>query len=409
MVKLPPPSPPRRKSAASIDPDFDSRATVQALRSVRPTSVTVPPAAPGPGGRVVAALAVMTTLLVAGATTAWWVFDERDDEAAASDEAEAEAKGPSKSRVEDLIEDLQEDVLGADSAPDPDTYLADEDREQLTRLVDELRALSVGEPALVGLWAAGLAVEGKLDTACKRTTDHLPALWHAGGDVAASCDTLDARIARALLASTLRGGDEIEVVSVEDARGTDAFVAKVEAEEAPFEVWLSQDSGKLRIKLFDDDGKLYAEPSGDLDRVVGRWSVSHPRKPSPRLENVDQTTTEEIIVTRDGERWTLRHRVLSTYYGKPGARFRCNEEQNVEVGWSRELHGGAVNGGVLAKAAVGDKGESKAKRIGRDAEECKWSFNAITAAFVRSDAGKLTVWTTDGDAELEQVSFARSK
>jgi hypothetical protein len=359
---------------------------------------------------------------------------EATDVAAIMSRVQAAGGVPTKSTVDSLLRALQEDVLSKDATGlEVGRLVPKSDRQRLERLLREIRrreadariaaAKHLSPRAALSVWEARLSPNG---LASLRTTPvqqalgqcddavsffSAPTMPRATGAEERDCEAVGlAPLAWDLLAATLRWSGRPRSLATVRVEPSDEHNTLFRAELAapslprPITVWLTRHRGELRVKLFDEQGRVYARSAGDPMAMVGDWEVVHPPAEDGRVAGIERQTTERVHVTVNGNTLRAKVRALHTYRGGPGARFRCNEGDTVEIGESLELEG--TTAGATALLPTGS-----ASSIGRDANPCSnWSRDAGAAAVIQlTPAGELLLLRTTPEGKVERSLLRRSR
>jgi S1-C subfamily serine protease len=354
-----------------------------------------------------------------------------------------EATAPTTKQVSALLDKLQKELLllpnGERRNEREHGFVSTSELPQLRRLIDEVRrherdshvkpGATLSGRAAFGMWAAQLPgkplstyLSGDVQDAilaCERSSIRLVSLFNeVDGDdeveraALRHCDDLALRpIAWDLMAATMQWTGEERDYSVTKLERVDdaaeVYRAKVRVSDMNnlLTLWVTVDYGQLRIKLFDDEGKLYGVKSAaddDPSELAGEWQLLSPRAPSHGLVKTDQETAETISVSIQGEAVTVKHTIKRQYFATTKfGRFRCNSRRDIENGWAQSFSGSVENGVIVAKP------KQEAKPIGRDANRCKWGYRPDVMASFKLINGKLTMYRTDGINYPEAVELER--
>jgi hypothetical protein len=174
------------------------------------------------------------------------------------------------------------------------------------------------------------------------------------------------------------------------------------------DVWLATDGGRLRLKLFDKDGR----PTGlSVARTVatsayeGTWRRSEPRGEhdlAPGL-GADADTDERLVVAASpGGAMTITHQVHRHVYFTGGRRLACGGT-TLDLGLEQSFKGGLEDGSIVAFR------QNDAKAIGADMPRCS---RALTYApdqvtVLKLVGQKLVMYRTDGANFPETAEFHR--
>ena len=229
-----------------------------------------------------------------------------------------------------------------------------------------------------------------------------------------ACDELALRpLALDLTAATLqwRGKERSYTVSKLERVDDERFLyrAKVRASDLPnlLTLWVSQDNGQLRLKLFDNQKRLYGVKSlreTKTSELVGDWQLERPRTPSPLHNNAEQQRHETLSVSvENGREVSIKHLVDVRLFAAERKLFRCNSRREIQTGWTQRFTGKIVNGVVIAKPTT------KAVRRGSDASRCKWanSYRPDEVVVLKVVDSKLVMYRSDGRAFPDQAELER--
>ncbi len=323
-------------------------------------------------------------------------------------------------------------------------FIAASEIPRLRELIDEVRRherdshVAEGQKlsgrAALGMWAAqmpGKALATYLSpevqdalSACERSSVRLVSLFSGVGEsdiddkraaeaaAVQGCDDLALRpLAWDLMAATLQwtGSERDYTVSTleraDDASDVWRAKVRVSGMKNLLSLWITRDYGQLRVKLFDKDGRLYGVRSADdvdPSDIAGEWYVTKPRAPSHGLDNTEEETVENVSVSVQGRDVTVKHVVERRYFATSAAGlFRCNARREIENGWVQSFSGELDNGVILATP------KQEAKRIGRDADSCRWGYTPDAMVAFKLVNGKLAMHRTDGTGFPEMVELER--
>jgi hypothetical protein len=358
----------------------------------------------------------------------------------------ADATDPTPKQVAELLKKIESEYLllptSERSNEREHAYIAASELPRLRELIDEVRrherdsnvaeGAKLSGRAALGMWASQMPgkalgtyqsadVQASL-TACERSSIRMVSLFSEVGEgeidkkaehaAVQACDELALRpIAWDLMAATMQwtGGEHDYTVTTLDRVDDDSEVwrakVRIEGMKNLLTLWVTRDYGQLRIKLFDNDGKLYGVKSAkevDPSELAGEWRVSMPRAPSHGLANTEQETNETLTVSVEGNDVTVKHILERKYYATSTAGlFRCSARREIENGWSQSFSGKLDNGVILATP------KNEAKRIGRDASRCRWGYTPDAMVSFKLINGKLAMYRTDGIGYPQMVELER--
>jgi hypothetical protein len=201
------------------------------------------------------------------------------------------------------------------------------------------------------------------------------------------------------------------VVKVETV-DADAHVYRAQVRFADLDhlvdVWLASDGGRLRIKLFDKDGRpagLSAGRAVSASAFEGTWHRTEPRTARNFGKNfdadVDTMETVVVSVATDGV-VSVTHDLRRHIYENRG-RLPCGSGAKLDLGLEQMFSGMLDNGSVVA-ARQGD-----AKAIGADMWSCgrALTYDADRMIVLKLVDGKLEMYRTNGVEFPEVAEFER--
>jgi hypothetical protein len=174
------------------------------------------------------------------------------------------------------------------------------------------------------------------------------------------------------------------------------------------DVWFSTDGGRLRLKLFDNDGEasgMTAARSATPSAFQGTWHRSEPRTSHDVAKGVDaDADTDETLVvaiSTDGS-VSASHQFRRHIYMTGARRLSCGGNK-LDLGVEQSFAGSLHEGSVLAFK------QKDAKPLGADMGRCWQAFtyspDQVTVLKLVED--KLMMYRTDGVAYPEVAEFAR--
>jgi len=358
----------------------------------------------------------------------------------------AEQTEPSSEDVEKLLARLQREYLLLPVSQRADIrehdFMSTSELPRLRTLIDEIRRHErdsfrlPGAPlsgrAAFGVWAAQLPGKPletymaedvqKAIAKCERTSERLMGLF---GNIAddekkeaekaalEACDELALRpMSWDLLAATLqwtgkeRGYNVSKIERVDDEANIYRAMVKVSGLDNLLPLWLTTEYGALRVKLFDQDGKLYgvknaADPQPS--ELAGEWEMRQPRAPVPGLADAERERVETLSVSVSGRDVTIKHVVDEKRFAADRKVFSCNASRDVETGLVQSFAGKLDKGVVVATP------KSEARRTGRDAGYCLSDYSPDAVAVLKLIDKKLTMYRTDGSGFVQAIELTRKK
>jgi hypothetical protein len=359
----------------------------------------------------------------------------------------ADSTEPSAEQIAALLTTLQRDVLllpVPERVNEPEhSFISTAELPQLSRLIDELRRherdshrppeRKLSGRAAFGVWAAqlpGRPLETYMSEAvqesiakCERSSARLVSIFSEVVDdkqareaekaALDACDELAQRpLAWDLLAATLQwtGQEKSYTVSrverVDDESNVFRASVRVSGISNLLTLWLSTEYGQLRVKLFDNEGRLYGVKSAadpEPAQLSGEWELKQARAPALNLKDAEQERVETLSVTVTGRDVSVKHVVKQTLHATDNALFRCNASATIETGYDQGFAGKLEGGAVIATP------KDEGKRIGADSGSCTWGYRADAVAVFKLIGDKLVMYRSDGLAYPESVEFSRKK
>lgn len=201
-----------------------------------------------------------------------------------------------------------------------------------------------------------------------------------------------------------------KIESVDPERHVYRASTRFEGIDHVVDLWLATDGGRLRLKLFDTDGRpagLSAVQDAPASQFAGTWHRSEPRAAHDFGDGVDaDASTDETLVVSIGTDGTatathqIKRQVVFTGRRRPvcgGPTLDLGLEQS----FSGTLHDGAI---------VGFR-QKDARPIGRDMARC-WSLFTYTpdqVAVLKRVGDKLMMYRTDGVVFPEAAEFEAAR
>jgi S1-C subfamily serine protease len=194
-----------------------------------------------------------------------------------------------------------------------------------------------------------------------------------------------------------------KVESVDPVRHVYRASARFSGVDYLVDVWVATDGGRLRLKIFDDEGRatgLSAARTVDGSKFQGTWRRVEPRtaRNFGRDVNADVETDETMVVSvgTNGAA-NITHQIHRKIYVSSGW-----GKSSCDVGLDQAFAGTLQNGAIVSMP------QRDAKPTG-DVGRCWLAFPyaADQAAVLKVNGDKLTVYRTDGVAFPEAAEFRR--
>jgi S1-C subfamily serine protease len=199
-----------------------------------------------------------------------------------------------------------------------------------------------------------------------------------------------------------------KIESVDPERHVYRASTRFEGIDHVVDLWLATDGGRLRLKLFDAEGRpagMSAVQETPASQLTGTWRRSEPRAAHDFGGGVDaDSSTDETLVVSIGTDGTstVTHQVKRevTFTGR--RRPACGGvtlDLGLEQSFSGPLHDGAI---------VGFR-QKDARPLGRDMARC-WSLFTYApdqVAVLKRVGDKLLMYRTDGVVFPEAAEFER--
>ncbi|HEY3805579.1 MAG TPA: serine protease [Kofleriaceae bacterium] len=215
-----------------------------------------------------------------------------------------------------------------------------------------------------------------------------------------------------LTALALEWEGKVRDVSVVKVEAVDAGEYRAQVRFANLDhlvdVWLATDGGRLRLKLFDKDGRPAGLSAGRAVRASafeGTWHRTEPRTARSFGKNfdadVDTMETVAVSVATDGV-VSVTHDMRRHIYENRG-RLPCGSGAKLDLGFEQIFSGLLDNGSVVA-ARQGD-----AKAIGTDMWRCgsALTYDPDRVIVLKLVEGKLEMYRTNGVEFPEVAEFER--
>jgi S1-C subfamily serine protease len=174
------------------------------------------------------------------------------------------------------------------------------------------------------------------------------------------------------------------------------------------DVWLGGDGGRLRLKLFNNDGQasgLSVARSVDPSALQGTWRRSEPRTARTIAKGLDadEDMDETLVLAADPDRTVnVSHQVRRHIYMTGARRLACGGTK-LDLGLEQSFTGQLQDGSVVAFR------QKDAKPLGSDMTRCSAAFTYAPdqVAVLKAVGDKLLMYRTDGVAYPEMAEFAR--
>ncbi len=230
-----------------------------------------------------------------------------------------------------------------------------------------------------------------------------------------SCDELAVRpLAWDLAAATLQWDGKEKSYTVTKLERMDedgqVFRASLRISGAPnlVELWLGVEQDRVRLKLFDAAGNLYAIKSArsvPASSFQGTWSVKRPRVTDTVNKDAEIEATETVSISITDDRKVSIRNVVSEHYftaaSGRGSAFRCSGKRTIDTGLVQSFTGTLDNGVILAFP------DKTAEQVGADGTYCKPSHSADRIVAIKLEGEQLTFIRTDGNAYPETVQLRK--
>jgi len=174
------------------------------------------------------------------------------------------------------------------------------------------------------------------------------------------------------------------------------------------DVWLATDGGRLRLKVFDNDGRpagLSLVQDAPASSFSGTWHRSEPRAAHDFGQGLDaDTATDETLVVSIGTDGvaSVAHQIRRHVYFTGAKRAACGG-MTLDLGLEQSFSGSVHEGSI-----VGVK-QKNARGLGNDMGRC-WSLFTYApdqVAVLKRVGDKLLMYRTDGAAFPEAAEFDR--
>jgi hypothetical protein len=167
------------------------------------------------------------------------------------------------------------------------------------------------------------------------------------------------------------------------------------------EIWVAQDAGRLRLKLFDDRGEWYALRSNatlDKKALAGTWYARRSRALLPK-DGAELATEEWLTISFAGdERADVQH--LRRAYSRSAVPLACSGRSDAETVVEQAFSGAVVNGAIVGRPRM------KLKTTGRDSG-CPIYYSPDIATVFKLVRDHLYMYRTEGARYPEVIEFER--
>ena len=199
-----------------------------------------------------------------------------------------------------------------------------------------------------------------------------------------------------------------KVESVDPERHVYKASTRLEGIDHVVDVWLATDGGRLRLKVFDAEGRpagLSLVQDAPASQFSGSWQRSEPRAAHDFGSGVDaDTTTDETLVVSIGtdNAATVTHQLKRKVFFTGSRRPACGGatlDLGIEQSFTGTLHDGAI---VSFR-------QKPARSLGKDMARC-WSLFTYApdqVSVLKRVGDKLLMYRTDGVAFPEAAEFDR--
>jgi Trypsin-like peptidase domain len=205
-----------------------------------------------------------------------------------------------------------------------------------------------------------------------------------------------------------RGVSVGKVDSVDPERHVYKASVRFEGIDYLVDVWLATDGGRLRLKLFDGEGRpagLSLVQTTPASSFSGTWHRSEPRTAHDFGRGVDaDTDTDETLVIAIGTDGgaNVTHQLRRHVYFTGRRRAACGGN-TLDLGIEQTFHG------TLQDASIVGFRKMDAKAIGSDMARCftLFTYAPDQEAVFKRVGDKLVMYRTDGVAFPEAAEFER--
>jgi S1-C subfamily serine protease len=205
-----------------------------------------------------------------------------------------------------------------------------------------------------------------------------------------------------------RGVTVGKIDSVDPERHVYRASTRLEGIDHVVDVWLATDGGRLRIKLFDNEGRpagLSLVQDAPASQFSGMWKRSEPRAAHDFGKGIDaDAATDETLVISIGtdDAATVTHQLRRHLYFTGNRRPACGGS-TLDLGLEQSFTGTLHDGAIVAFRPKPPKG------LGNDMSRC-WSLFTYApdqVTVLKRVGDKLLMYRTDGVAFPEAAEFSR--
>lgn len=205
-----------------------------------------------------------------------------------------------------------------------------------------------------------------------------------------------------------RGVTVGKIESVDPERHVYRASTRLEGIDHVVDVWLATDGGRLRIKLFDGEGRpagLSLVQDAPASQFSGMWRRSEPRAAHDFGNGVDaDTTTDETLVVSIGtdDAATVTHQLRRHVYFTGHRRPSCGG-MTLDLGLEQSFTGTLHDGAIVAFR------QKNPRSLGNDMPRCwaLFTYAPDQVTVLKRVGDKLLMYRTDGVAFPEAAEFER--
>jgi hypothetical protein len=205
-----------------------------------------------------------------------------------------------------------------------------------------------------------------------------------------------------------RGVSVSRVESVDPERHVYRASVRFDGIDYVVDVWLATDGGRLRLKLFDNEGRpagLSLVQTTPASAFSGTWQRAEPRTGHDFGRGVDaDVDVGETLVVAVGTDGTanVTHQMRRHVYFSGRRRAACGGS-TLDLGIEQTFHGSLQDGSIVGLRKM------DAKAIGADMSRCAalFTYAPDQEAVFKRVGDKLVMYRTDGAAFPEAAEFER--
>ncbi len=205
-----------------------------------------------------------------------------------------------------------------------------------------------------------------------------------------------------------RGVTVGKIDSIDPERHVYRASTRLEGIDHVVDVWLATDGGRLRIKLFDGEGRpagLSLVQDAPASQFSGQWHRSEPRSPRDFGAGLDaDVTTDETLVVSIGTDGaaTVTHQ-LKRHVTFTGRRRAACGGSSLDLGLEQTFSGPLHDGSIVAFRP------KPARALGADMARCGalFTYAPDQVAVLKRVGDKLLMYRTDGVVFPEAAEFER--